>query len=91
MVSLIPAAPLGVAQDSRRDLLGGCGDTWHGILNPVGRDGTGDHHVLSFFPDFGSYMQSWLCKSEKFPQICTILRQESIQSDDRLGRNICPF
>lgn len=56
MVSLVPADPLSDAQDSRCDLLGGCEDTWHGIRNPVGRVGTGDHHVLSFFPDFGSYV-----------------------------------
>ncbi|CAM9560996.1 unnamed protein product [Bubo scandiacus] len=37
---LVPSAdPLSVAQDSRRDLLGGCGDTWHGILNLVRRGG----------------------------------------------------
>lgn len=66
MVSLIPADPLGVAWDSSRDLLRECGDTWHGILNPFGWDGAGDHHVLLFFPDFGSYVQAWLCESEKF-------------------------
>ncbi|XP_029864253.1 uncharacterized protein LOC115339061 [Aquila chrysaetos chrysaetos] len=38
---LVPSAdPLSDAQDSRCDLLGGCEDTWHGICNPVRRDGT---------------------------------------------------
>jgi len=89
MVSLIPAAPLGVAQDSRCDLFGPCGDAGHGTLNPVRWDGTGDHHVLTFFPEFRSYVQSWLCKSKKFPLICTILRQDSTRSECQLGRNVC--
>ncbi|XP_052641629.1 uncharacterized protein LOC128141115 isoform X1 [Harpia harpyja] len=38
---LVPSAdPLSDAQDSRCDLLGGCEDTWHGIRNPIGWDGT---------------------------------------------------
>lgn len=82
MVSLTPADPLGVAQDGRRDLLGGCGGAWHGILNPVRRDGQVTITFFHFFPDFGSYMQSWLSMAENFPWISSTLCQGSVQSDD---------
>lgn len=63
MVSLIPAVPLGAAQDSKCDLLRGCGDIWHRILSLVRQDGQLAITFFMFFLTLGAkcWFPLWDC------------------------------